>query len=281
MDMELGIIASHTDAGFALAKRHGLSFIEIDWNVGNDCQALYDEREHIRALAQKHGVRVGNIGRWGSDKIDARGHVIEEELQNSYRLIDLCAALGVAAFNTGVNHVDALSKYENVTAAIQFLQKLVDHGRQMGVKICTYNCDWNNFIRTPEIWSLVHGHIPELGIKYDPTHCVNHGSGRYLEEVRDWGGRFYHVHIKGTLNVGGVHVDDPPAGMDMINWGAFMGLLYAARYDGTLSVEPHSDVWRGALADLGIACTVRHISPRPTLTSIPAASPLLPSRKLH
>ena len=84
----------------------------------------------------------------------------------------------------------------------------------------------------------------------------------YLEEIRDWGHRFYHVHIKGTLKVGGKHVDDPPAGLDMINWNALMGMLYAVGYDGTLSIEPHSGVWQGELGEKGIDYTIRYIRER-------------------
>jgi sugar phosphate isomerase/epimerase len=46
----------------------------------------------------------------------------------------------------------------------------------------------------------------------------------------------------------------------MINWGAFMGVLYSCGYDGTLSIEPHSRTWQGELAEPGIAYTVKYIS---------------------
>jgi sugar phosphate isomerase/epimerase len=60
--------------------------------------------------------------------------------------------------------------------------------------------------------------------------------------------------------VNGKHVDDPPAGLDQINWGAFMGVLYKVGYDGNLSIEPHSSTWFGKLADPGVAFTVKHMS---------------------
>ncbi|MBO7222705.1 MAG: hypothetical protein J6V70_01055, partial [Kiritimatiellae bacterium] len=56
-----------------------------------------------------------------------------------------------------------------------------------------------------------------------------------------------------------VHVDDPPAGLDMINWPAILGLLYAAKYDGTLSIEPHSNTWKGDLGERGLDLTIKYM----------------------
>ncbi|MCQ2461944.1 MAG: sugar phosphate isomerase/epimerase [Clostridia bacterium] len=254
--MELGIIIGHEREDFEYAKNHGLKFLEICHNIGNDCPALLARADEMNAYIKEYGVKIGSVGRWGTDKIDENGNLIEEELQNSYILIDFCEKVGCTVFNTGVNYVEGLSAYENVTAAINYLQKLVDYGRDKGVRIATYNCDWNNFVRCPYYWKLIHGHIKELGIKYDPTHCINSGSGDYLGEMKEWGDRFYHVHLKGTINVNGDHVDDPPAGMDMINWGAFMGILYKKHYNGTLAIEPHSGTWKGELGEFGVQYTI-------------------------
>ncbi|MCL2512723.1 MAG: TIM barrel protein, partial [Oscillospiraceae bacterium] len=102
----------------------------------------------------------------------------------------------------------------------------------------------------------------ELGIKYDPSHCVNKGSRDYMGEIAEWGHRIYHFHIKGTLNLKGLHLDDPPAGLDMISWPTVLGLLYKADYKGMLSIEPHSPtIWRGRLGEWGIKYTIKYISP--------------------
>ena len=260
MALSLGIICDYSEDGFKYAKDLGLEFIEICYNVGNDCEKFTRELPELIARTQKYGVGIGSIGRWGSDKIADDGTIIEEELKNNLLLIDACQKLGCTVFNTGVNYVDSFSLYENAGFAIDFLKKLIDYGRDKGVRIATYNCDWNNFVRTPEIWKLTHGYLKELGIKYDPSHCINSGSGDYADEMAKWGKRFYHVHIKGTINTSACgHVDDPPAGLDQINWGMFMGLLYKVGYKGTLSIEPHSGTWRGELGDWGVKYTVDYM----------------------
>lgn len=258
--MKLGIILNADEEGFALAAKNGLSFIEICQNIGCDCKAFAQKADEIKGLMKKYGIAIGAVGRWGADKFDENAQIIEEELENSHILIDLAAELGCSVFNTGVNYVNGISKFQNIANSIEYLQNLMDYGKTKGVQIAVYNCRWNNYIVDPEYWELIHGHMPELGIKYDPTHCINEGSGDYLGEMKDWGNRFLHVHIKGTINVNGDHVDDPPAGLDQINWGAFMGILYKFGYDGNLSIEPHSNTWFGELAEPGIAFTVKYMS---------------------
>lgn len=257
--MKLGIICPYDDAGFEYAKSLGLDFIEICYNIGNDCKKFAEELPELIARTEKYGIKIGSLGRWGTDKFDSDGKLIEEELNDNLILIDCASKLHCPVFNTGVNYVEKLSLYENVTNAIMFLEKLVAYGKERGVKIATYNCDWNNFVRTPEMWKLIHGHIKDLGIKYDTSHCINSGSGDYIGETLAWGDRFYHVHIKGTININGDHVDDPPAGLDMTDWRTFLGILYNKRYDGNLSIEPHSSTWQGDLGDWGVKLTVDYI----------------------
>lgn len=257
--MKLGIIASPDRDGFELAKRHGLSCVEYCYNVGHPVDALWAKRDELKSLIAEYGIGVGSIGRWGSDKIDKDGGIIAEEFDGTKCLIDLCAYLGCPVFVTCVNYVKERTMYENVTSAINFLEKVVAYGEEKGVKVCVNNCDWNNFVTSPRYWELILGQIPALGIKYDPSHCIGEGNGDYLGEMKDWGDRFYHFHIKGMIMINGCHMDDPPAGLDMINWGAVMAVLYQKKYDGMLSIEPHSRTWMGDLSEPGIAFTADYM----------------------
>lgn len=264
--MKLGMIAGarvdnweQLEQSFRTAQQKGLSFLEFCVNIGQDCTAFLAKAEELKTLIDSYGVGVGSIGRWGTDKIDTDGNLIEDELKNSFLLIDAAAQLGCKVFNTGVNYVEGLSYYQNITCAIQYLQKVVAYGKSKGVRVATYNCRWNNYVCEPSVWKLTHGHIPELGIKYDTSHCIEHG-GNYLSELEEWGDRIYHMHIKGILMLNGKHVDDPPAGLDATNWRAVMGILYNKRYDALLSIEPHSATWRDELGDKGLDYTIKYIS---------------------
>lgn len=57
-------------------------------------------------------------------------------------------------------------------------------------------------------WTVIYGHLKELGIKYDPSHA-RYAGGDYLKETQDWGDRFRHIHLKGSMLVGGSRVDAP------------------------------------------------------------------------
>ncbi|NLB69235.1 MAG: sugar phosphate isomerase/epimerase [Lentisphaerae bacterium] len=258
--MTLGMIENSTEAGFNKVAGFGLKSIEFCYNVGEDPSELLANTSDIKKWSSEKEIKVGAVGRWGTDKIADDGSIIQEELKASRMLIDFCADVGCPVFNTGVNYVEAISFADNCNIAIDFLSELINYGKDKNVKIAVYNCNWNNFIRTPEVWKIILGKLPELGLKYDPSHCINGKSGDYLAELAEWGKRIYHFHIKGTINVNGKHLDDPPAGLDITNWGAVMGCLYAAGYKGMLSIEPHSNVWQDELGDWGIRYTIDYIS---------------------
>lgn len=261
MPMTLGMIEGWGEECFQRVSSLGLKAVEFTYNVGNDPEDLVEEADKIKGLVAQYGVQVMSIGRWGTDKFDEDGNMIEEELQGTYQILDVCEKIGTPVFVTGVNYLENQSYLENCNNAVAFLEKVIAYGKEKGVKIATYNCHWNNFVREPKAWELVHKRLPDLGIKFDPSHCINTGSGKYLEEIAEWGSRIYHFHIKGTLNFNGEHLDDPPAGLDMVDWRAIMGLLYKHKYAGMLSIEPHSSTWRGDLGEWGIKYTIDYISP--------------------
>jgi sugar phosphate isomerase/epimerase len=61
------------------------------------------------------------------------------------------------------------------------------------------------------------------------------------------------------LIIDGKRFDDPPAGLDQTDWGAFFSILYAKNYQGGLSIEPHSQVWKGELGEKGVNFTVNYM----------------------
>ena len=256
--MKLGIIAAPNEEGFKMAKEKGLDFLEFCINVNYDAKGFIDSLADIKKWMEIYEVPVDSIGRWGSNRIDSKGEIIQEELEMSYKLIDAANYLGCKNFVCGCNYIKELSYYDNCTAAINYFSKLIEYGKVKDVRISVYNCRWNNFVHSDPTWTIIMGHLKELGIKYDPSHSYYAG-GDYLKEMKEWGDRFYHVHIKGALMVNGERFDDPPAGLDEINWGAFMSILYAKNYKEGLSIEPHSQTWTGELGSKGVDYTVNYI----------------------
>ena len=72
-----------------------------------------------------------------------------------------------------------------------------------------------------------------------------------------------HPELKDELMPGGVgsdpDYDNPPAGIDVINWRAFFAILYKYGYDGYLAIEPHSSTWTGEKGEKGVKYTIKYI----------------------
>ncbi len=253
--MKLGIITGHDRKGIKQVRELGLEYAEFDVN-GDDVSYVTNNIKDIKAAMAEYGVGICAVGRWGRNRLNADLSVNAKEQKDEFDLIDFCAATGCGVYICGVNYVESFSYYANVTAAINYIQSLIDYsgGR---VKICTYNCHWNSYIDKPREWDIVQDHLKDLGIKYDPSHAINAGRD-YLSELVKYGGRVYHVHLKGTINVDGIHVDDPPAGLDTVNWPAFLSILRKYGYNGVLSIEPHSETWQGDLGEKGLHYTIKY-----------------------
>lgn len=251
--MQLGIIGWINEESFRKAVERNLDFLEFCVNSSDE--KFIKGLETTKAYSKKYHLPIASVGRWGMDKIREDGSCIAEELAVDYALIEAAAYLGSPVYVTGCNEIEGLSYYENVTAAIHYFEKLIAHGKQHGVKIATYNCRWNNFVHSDPAWTLIHGYLKDLGIKYDTSHCIYAG-GDYLAESKKWADRFYHVHIKGALVIEGERFDDPPAGLDQTDWRSFLAVLYAKGYTDGLSIEPHSEKWQDELGQRGIDLTV-------------------------
>ena len=256
--MRLGRIQNnYTAQGFDKVKEQGLEFIEICCNNAEEANALIAAKDDVLAQIKRTGIDVSCIGRWNHD-ILADGGIDPKSKQNYLALLDTAIALGAKTFVCGVNYDKSISLYRNYQNAIAFLGELCERAKGKNIKVAVQNCHWNNFILTPEQWKVVLGELPDLYIKFDASHTYNRG-GDYLAELSDWCERVAHVHIKGTTIAGSKTVADPPAGMDDIKWRSLFAILYARGYNGDLSIEPHSAVWKNEMEDRGIAFTQKFI----------------------
>lgn len=257
--MKLGIIANDFErADFERAEKLGLSFLEfcINCNTGDRYKDFYSRADEINKYIAETGVFVGSVGRWGVEKINPDGSINETEFEIDSVLIKAAAKINCDVFVCGCNYLEDFSFYENCQFAIAYFEKLIALGKEAGVKIATYNCRWTNFVHSDPAWTVIHGYLKDLYIKFDCSHSIYADGECYLSEIDKWADRFAHFHIKGSLIVNGKRVDDPPAGLDMTNWGAVIGLLYAHGYKGNLSIEPHSEIWQGEIGENGIRHTI-------------------------
>lgn len=282
---ELGLDFVEFDCNHAPGREAGNPF----W----DGMALKGMRDEFKAAIDKTGVPLGAVGRWGSRVLDGSGRIIDEEFEQVRALIDLCAELGAPSYLVSVSYVKELTLFQNYKAAIDYLNRVVDYAGKYGITVSIVNCLFEglSYIREPNSWRIVLPEVPGLKIKYDPSHSFVHGgpTGAYIEEGLEFGDKFGYVHVKGVvqgaaysekrvdelralsripelsdmaasgMDLQRMWYDNPPAGMDVINWPAFMAILYKSGYDGQLSIEPHSRTWRGELGDKGVKFTIRYM----------------------
>lgn len=256
--MRIGRIQNnYTAEGFDLVKDTGLSFIEICCNDYEETDRLIAAKDNVKAQIARTGIDVSCVGRWNHD-LNEGGAINAEKKANYIALLDTAIALGAKTFVCGCNYDESISLYRNYVNAIDLFGDLLSHadGR---IHVAVQNCSWNNFVVSPEQWSVVLGELRDLWIKYDASHAYNRRQD-YLGQLSDWGERVAHVHIKGTTIAGKSTVADPPAGMDDIAWPSLFSILYARGYNGDLSIEPHSSIWQGELGVAGVEFTRSFIS---------------------
>lgn len=254
--MRIGFITDLSEADFKFAADN--DFPCVEYNCANKPDVI-ERLPELKRLVKKYGVPFSMIGLFGPNYISENSEEARQHKEGALRLIDFCAELGAPLMTTGGGLLESKSAEEQAKRVIPVLSDLVAHGKKRGVKVAVYNCHWTNFIIGPQAWQAVHTQIPDLGIKYDPSHCIYNGND-YLAEARDWGNRFYHVHAKGSLIIGDQRFEDPPAGMDQTNWGALIAVLYHHNFAGDIVIEPHSGTWLGERRQAGILIARRHLA---------------------
>jgi len=256
--MRLGIINYWNEAGFIYAAAKNLDFLEYDVNVGYPAENFLAQTDDIIKWIKQYGVTVQGIGRWGETRINDDGSVNEFGQKSDLTLIEAAAKIGCPVYICGVNYINSKSYDENIEIAVAYLSELVKFGKEKGVKIAVYNCDWGNFVVNPKAWEKILPRVEGLGIKYDPSHAMGRNNDIFAE-LRDYGKYIYHFHVKGVVKIEGREYDNAPAGLDMIPWGAVMDMLYTNRYTGGLSIEPHSSMWLGRRGEWGIDFTIKYM----------------------
>lgn len=256
--MRIGRISGFTTEHFALAKSQQMRFIELCCNNAEDAARVIDSEASIRDSIRTYGIDVSCVGRWNHE-LTSGGALCRERLAQYEALMETAITLGAKTFVTGVNYDESISLYRNYTLAIDALGTLIEKSAGR-IRVAVQNCHWNNFIDSPRQWDILFSELPELYIKYDPSHAYKRGAD-YLAEMSDYGHKIAHMHIKGILKAGSTAVDDPPAGMDAIAWPSVFAILYARGYRGDLSIEPHSKTWQGSLGDFGVRFTRDYIRP--------------------
>lgn len=255
--MQIGFITDLSEEDFRFAGQMGISALEHNENAA-DVRPFLARLGELTERCRRHRITLKVIGRFGRNYISDDAELAQREIAQTERLMDAAAELGASVFVTGGGHAEQRDHKENCRRAIDVLGRFVEAGAARGLKVALYNCHWGNFAFGPCSWKQILPEVPDLGIKFDPSH-VFYDDRDWLAEMRDWGNRFYHTHAKGCLKIGGAQFEDPNPGFDMLNWGAFFAMLYHHNYDGDVMIEPHSGPWTGDRRRSGLRFSINHL----------------------
>jgi sugar phosphate isomerase/epimerase len=258
-------------AGWAAAE--GFETLEIAcWPAAGGEQRRYAgvchvdverlDPDAVLGTLARHGLGVSALAYYPNNlhPDDAHREQVNGHLR---RVIDAAQRLGVEVVGTFVGNDKNRPLPDNLARFRELWPPLVDYAGERAVKLAIENCpmifsrdEWpggNNLAWSPAIWDELFTAIPagNFGLNLDPSHLV------WLmidpvRAVRDYASRIFHTHAKdleidrdglyrhGTLSAGMGWQRPRIPGLGEVDWPRFLAALYAAGYDGAVSVE-HED----------------------------------------
>ena len=179
------------------------------------------------------------------------------------KVIAAAPKLGVDTVGTFVGRDRTKSLPDSLADFREVWPPLVAHAAEHGVRIAIENCpmifshdEWpggTNLAYAPAIWREMFTAIPDdnFGLNLDPSHLV----WQMIDierAVYEFGERIFHTHGKdlevrpdglyehGVLGLGIGWQVPRLCGLGQVDWGRFVGALYAVGYDNVVSIE-HED----------------------------------------
>ena len=228
-----------------------------------------DAIEKVQDLSAQYGVAISGLGYYPNPLAPDRDEA-EAAVAHLYKVIDAAAALGVGVVNSFVGRDPALTVDANWPRFLETWRPLVAHAEAKGVRVGIENCpmlftadEWpggKNLATTPAIWRKMFEAIPSpsFGLNYDPSHLIWQQID-YVAPLYEFRDRLVHVHAKDAridreaLNRHGLlaypklwHTPKLP-GLGDVRWGAFLGALAEAGYDGHVAIEVEDRAFEGSL----------------------------------
>jgi sugar phosphate isomerase/epimerase len=225
--------------------------------------------DKVRDLLALHRVAISGLGYYPNPLSPDQAEA-EIALSHLHTVIDAAAALGVGLVNTFAGRDPALPVDANWPRFLEVWRPLISYAEGKRVKIGIENCpmlftgdEWpggNNLATTPVIWRRMFHDIPSpyFGLNFDPSHLIWQQMD-YIAPLAEFNNRIFHIHAKdarvdrAALDQHGVlsypklwHTPKIP-GLGDVRWGAFLGALGDAGYNGHVAVEVEDRAFEGSL----------------------------------
>jgi sugar phosphate isomerase/epimerase len=194
------------------------------------------------------------------------------------RVMELAHRMEVRTVCTFAGQIPGAAVEDSLEPFAELFTRFCDRATELGVRIAIENCPMldhktrrgENIAYSPEIWDAMFTAVPSpaLGIELDPSHMVYLGID-YVQAVRDYGPRIFHVHAKDTdideqrrARLGFFGQAFGPLhgfgngwwrfrapGFGQVDWPRFISALVEVGYDGSIDIEHEDEVFAQAALD--------------------------------
>jgi sugar phosphate isomerase/epimerase len=223
----------------------------------------------VQELLSAHQVAISGLGYY-PNPLSADRTEAELAVSHLRKVIDAAAILEIGLVNTFIGRDPALSVDANWPKLLEVWRPLIGYAEARGVKVAIENCpmlfgadEWpggKNLAATPAIWRRMFHDIPSpnFGLNFDPSHFIWQQVD-YVAPLAEFKDRIFHVHAKdaridrAALDEHGLlsypklwHTPKIP-GLGDVRWGAFLGALSDAGYQGHVAIEVEDRAFEGSI----------------------------------
>lgn len=275
--MKLGMLTApfpllSLDEIAAWASESGFEMLEVacwpldavdhrDRSAHIDVESLTKAKsDEIREMLASRRLGIASLGYY-SNHLHPDQHERDRNISHLKKVFLAAEMLDVPVVGTFLGRDPSMTLEQSLELFAEVWPPVVEFAADHGVRVAIENCpmtvyhprQWpggENLASTPYVWQRMWEIIPDenFGLTLDPSHLVLQMID-YIRPIKEFKDRIFHVHAKderidreklylnGAFDLGkSWHVPSVP-GLGDIDWGRFIGELYAAGYDDTVSVE--------------------------------------------
>jgi sugar phosphate isomerase/epimerase len=275
--MKLGFYTDYSEPIASFAEEAGFGSLELSaWPQSSlNADTIDDERiAEIRGDLDRRGIEISALGYY-PNYLDADRDAAAEARRYLLKVLELAERMEVGTVCTFAGQTRGRSVADCMPAFTELFTEVTEIAEGRGVRIAIENCpmldhrtrEGENIAYSPEIWEAMFEAVPSpaLGLEIDPSHLVYLGID-YVQAVRDFGERIFHVHAKdtdiddrarGRLGFFGQAFGELPGfgngwwrfrapGFGEVDWPRFITALVEVGYEGNLDIEHEDEVFAEA-----------------------------------
>jgi sugar phosphate isomerase/epimerase len=279
--MKLGYLTHFNEDELKIASSIGFDGLEVhisSWpqELRSSANGRKEISQQIRELSAKYNITITAIASYASGIRPA-----EERIAHYREAIELASLAGINVVTTLTGGDPDKDLDENIKLFKEIFTEVAKIAEDKGVKIAFEN--WPglgayppiksvNFGFHPNAWQKMFDAVPSkaLGLEFDPSHLVWQNID-YIAQVKLFGSRIYHVHLKdteifeGTLAEVGIFGRGwwryRIPGFGIVNWAEFISALREVGFDGGCAIEHEDPVFSGERRTEGLKLGYNHLKP--------------------